>query len=66
MYVLYGYGRHIVCMCYTGMVGILYVCAIRVLYVYCVYVLYGYGRYIVCMCYTGMVGILYVCDIRVW
>jgi len=53
VYVLYGYGRPIVCMFYT------------VLLVYCVYVLYGYGRSIVCMCYTGMVGLLCVCDIRV-
>jgi len=66
MYVLYGYGRPSVCMCYTGMVGLVCVCAIRVWYVYCMYVLYGYGRPSVCMCGTGMVGILYVCSIRIW
>ena len=66
MYVLYGYGRPIVCMFYTVILGILCVCSIRVWQVYCVYVLYGYGRPSVCMCYTDMVGILYVCAIRVW
>jgi len=41
-------------MFYTGMVGLVCVCDIRL------------GRSIVCMCGTGMVGILYVCSIRIW
>jgi len=30
VYVLYGYGRYIVCMFYTGIVGLVCVCAIWV------------------------------------